>query len=53
MDLLVSPDKVGLRIAGVMDNHLLLAKEALTATRGAEDSVKFKKGDGEQGGQDV
>ena len=50
---MVSPYKVGLRVAGVMDNHLLLAEEALTATRGAENAVKFQKGDGEQGGQDV
>ena len=47
---MVSPDKVGLGVAGVMDNHLLLAEEALTATRGAENVVKLQKGDGEQGG---
>ena len=50
---MLSPYQVGLGVAGVMDNHLLLAEEAVTATRGAEDSVKFQKGDSEQGGQEV
>ena len=50
---MVSPYKVGLGVAGVMDNHLLLAEEAVTATRGAEDGVVMEECYREQGAQDV
>ena len=53
MDLLVSPDKVGLRIAGVMDHHLLLPNTAVTATWGAAEAVVMKEYYGEQDAQDV
>ena len=51
--LSVSPDEVCLRVAGVMDNHQLLAQAAVTATRGAADGVIVQEDDGQQDSQDV
>ena len=51
--LFVSPHQVGLRVAGVMDHHLLLSNTAVTATRGAADGVVMEEYYCEQGGQDV
>ena len=50
--LSISPDKVGLGVAGVMDHHLLLPHATFTATRGAAAAVVVKKDDGHQGGHD-
>ena len=51
--LFVSPHQVGLRVAGVMDHHLLLSNAAVTATRGAADGVVLEEYNCEEGGQDM
>ena len=51
--LFVSPDQVGLGIAGVMDLHLLLSNAAVTAAWGTAEGVVMQEYYSEQGAQDV